>query len=35
MGWLAASVRKGVCPAKGPDWLCRQPLFYMEMKNLG
>lgn len=35
VGWLAAGGQTGVCPARGPGWLCRQPLFYMEMKNLG
>lgn len=35
VGWLAAGWQTGVCPAGCPGWLCRQPLFYMEMKNLG
>lgn len=35
VGWRAAGRQTGVCPARGPGWLCRQPLFYMEMKNLG
>lgn len=35
VGCLAAGGQTGVCPARGPGWLCRQPLFYMEMKNLG
>ena len=35
VGWLAAGGQTGVCPAGCPGWLCRQPLFYMEMKNLG
>lgn len=35
VGWLAAGGQTGVCPARGPGWLRRQPLFCMEMKNLG